>query len=137
VRRPGSQGGWVFKNHPEWLQPKPKGYIPDLSDIADLIWIEKELTKKLSAAQRAALEELQRKALAGQLRKKELASLRKRIGSPKDGNRAFLSALRALRTRGARRKGVPAQVIALIDKAIAVMENDAVVEKAGLGLLIA
>jgi hypothetical protein len=37
---------WVSEKHPEWLEPKPKGFIPDLSDVADLVWIETELEKK-------------------------------------------------------------------------------------------
>jgi hypothetical protein len=37
---------WVKANHPEWLEKKVKGRIPDLSDISDLEWIEEELKKK-------------------------------------------------------------------------------------------
>src|SRR5262245_40682118 len=29
---------WVQANHPEWLQPKPKGYIPNLTRATALIW---------------------------------------------------------------------------------------------------
>ena len=52
-----------------WLQPKPKGFIPDLTDVDDLMWIENELKKaNLSAEKRAALEGLDKKALAGDLK---------------------------------------------------------------------
>jgi hypothetical protein len=35
---------WVSKFHPEWLLPKPKGFIPDFGDTDDLIWIDEAIS---------------------------------------------------------------------------------------------
>ena len=70
---------WVSKSHPEWLKPKPKGYIPDMSDISDLIWIENELARKdLADSTRTALTAFQKKALEGGLRQSDLDPFRGR-----------------------------------------------------------
>ena len=54
--------------HKDWLEPHPKGFIPELNDTADLMWIETELAKKdLDPTKRAGLEELRKKAMNGQL----------------------------------------------------------------------
>ena len=34
---------WVRESHPEWLEPKPKGFIPYLSGANELMWIEHTL----------------------------------------------------------------------------------------------
>ena len=31
---------WIAKFHKDWLEPHPKGFIPDLNDTADLMWME-------------------------------------------------------------------------------------------------
>ena len=68
---------WICEFHKEWLLPKAKGFIPDLADAADMIWIERELAKKdLDPKKKAALEELLKKALNGQLREGDLGSRR-------------------------------------------------------------
>ena len=55
---------WVLQSHKEWLEPHRKGFIPDLSDATNLMWIEHELTRKdLTAQSRAELEALRTKAL--------------------------------------------------------------------------
>jgi hypothetical protein len=62
----------VSRSHPEWIQPKAKGFIPDLTDVGDLMWIDAELARpKISSARRAALKALQTKALAGKLTRSE------------------------------------------------------------------
>jgi len=37
---------WARTSHPEWLKKNAKGFIPDLSDAGNLIWIETR-TKRL------------------------------------------------------------------------------------------
>lgn len=124
---------WIVKSHPEWLQPKPKGFIPDLSDAADLIWIETELARKdLDPKKRAILEALQKKALEGRLRQGELDPLRKREHTGKDGLKSFLSKLKFLRMRGAELANMPAQIIELLDTAIGILKNDNALKTAGL-----
>jgi len=127
---------WVGKFHPEWLQPKPKGFIPDLYDISDLIYIEQELARKdLQQPTRIALEELKGKALAGTLTKGKLDPIRQRTHGSKDGLKAFLSKLRLLRKRGAELASMPPEVISYLDSAIEVLKNDGTVKTAGLHLL--
>lgn len=128
---------WVKAFHPEWLESKPKGFIPDLSDIADLIWIEKELAKKrLSASRKATLVEMKRKALAGDLLAKELKAFRRSSRrNSDDGIKAFLASLRALRKRGANLAAMPAEVTDHLDAAIKVLENHRVLATAGLEVL--
>jgi hypothetical protein len=73
---------WVSKFYPEWLQPKPKGFIPELYDVADLMEIEDRLNgKNLSPQKRAKLQTLKGKALSGELKTAELKELS--IGSAK------------------------------------------------------
>ena len=116
---------WVTENHPEWLQPKPQGFIPDLSDAADLMWIENELQRKdLSAEKRAALEVLRDKALNGELRDGELSRFRKKKHDPVDGLKSFLGKLRLLRRQGAQLTKMPPEVLAHLDSAIGILTND-------------
>jgi hypothetical protein len=96
---------WIKEYHPEWLKPKPKGFIPDLSDVADLIWIEHELSKEyLDPKKRAALE-------------------------------AYLSRLRYLRKRGAELASMPREVIEHLDAAIEILKNAHTLVAAGLHLV--
>ena len=70
---------WVGASHPEWLQPKPKGFIPSLADAAGLIWIEGKLAGRgLDPARRAALEALRQKGLDSSLTKKEVSTFRRK-----------------------------------------------------------
>jgi hypothetical protein len=124
---------WVAKFHPEWLKPKSKGSIPDLSDVADLIWIEKELaTKGLSPERRTALEDLQKKALEGKLRDGDLAKLRRRGKKGEDVLKAFLSKLRNLRMRGSQLASMPSEVIVHLDAAIEILRNEHAVARCDL-----
>jgi len=126
---------YVKATHPEWLEPKPKGFIPDLYDLYDLAWIEKELERKdLTEEKRKALDELRTKALAGDLREDDLAAFRKRGNKVKDGVRAFLSALRALIRRGLKLAGIPPQAIEHLQAAVGILENQKSVEVAELEL---
>ncbi len=116
---------WIKIYHKEWLLPKPQGFIPDLADVADLIWIEKELVKKnLSAEKKEALRELHEKAMEGSLRETDLRRFRK-IGrkQSEENLRAFLSKLRALRRSGTKIRTMPPEVISEMDSAIEILVN--------------
>ena len=64
---------WVREFHPEWLLPKPKGFIPEFSDANDLMWIERTLKEgKLGKTAKAELEVLKAKGLDGTLKDDEL-----------------------------------------------------------------
>jgi hypothetical protein len=115
---------WVKEHHPEWLETKPKGFIPDLSDIYDLIWIEEELGREaIDPDRKKALKDLRDKALDGQLKQGDLAAFRKGSRKRTDGLRTFLSALRALVRRGGKLAGMPQEVMGHLDAAIGILEN--------------
>ncbi len=125
---------WIVEHHKEWLQPKPKGVIPDLADVADLIIIETELkNEKISPGKKSALETLRDKALEGTLRKGELSRAMKTGKQPsEDSLRKFLSKLRALRRYGAQIKAMPAEVISEMDSAIEILENTIATQKVAM-----
>jgi len=124
---------WVSKSHPEWLQPKPKGFIPDLNDAVGLIWIENELARtNLTQQMRADLENLRKKALDGQLKKSELNAVRQQEHGSKDGAKSFLSKLRLLRKRGSALTSMPQEVITHLDAAIEILKNSNTLKLAGL-----
>ena len=115
---------WVLQFHSEWLQPKPKGFIPDLSDVDDLIWIENELQRtNLTDAVRTALQALEKKGLAGDLRQSDLAPFRRRKGDAADTLKSFTAKLRNLRKRGGELKGIPPDALARLDEAIDILNN--------------
>ena len=122
---------WVKQSHPEWLAPKPPGFIPVLSDAGDLMWLEAELKRtNLNAETRAALEALHKKGLEGKLSEQDLAPYRHRHHDENDGLRAFLSKLRLLRKRGAELASMPPEVIADLDAAITVLDRAKVFQTA-------
>jgi hypothetical protein len=126
---------WVAECHPAWLEPKPEGFIPDLSDAAGLMWIERKLASKdLDAATRAKLEELRAKGLEGKLRQRDLDEFRESSRSKSDALRSFLSTLRNLRRRGARLEGMPSEAVAKMDAAIELIAHAIVIRNAGAGL---
>jgi hypothetical protein len=115
---------WVRASHPEWLQPKPKGFIPYFSDANDLMWIEHTLADgKLTQEARAELEVLRARALEGTLRDGELDQWRKKGGRVTDGLKSFLSKVRVLRNRGSVLKNMPTEAITLMDELIEVIDN--------------
>jgi hypothetical protein len=115
---------WIGETHPEWLKPKPKGFIPDLTDTADLMWIERELARKeLAPKTIAGLEELRKKTLDGQLLKSDLAPYRRQKNKSKEGRKAFLSKLRLLRRLGSQLAGMPPEVISHLDAAVEILTN--------------
>jgi len=115
---------WVKCSHPEWLEDKPKGFIPDLSDIGDMIWMEDQLKRtSLAAVDRKGLEELMQKAQAGELRQGQLAAYRQKGGKTTETIATYLGKFQDLRTRSARVKGMPPEVIRFLDNAIEVLKN--------------
>jgi hypothetical protein len=115
---------WVSSNHPEWLEKKPQGFIPELYDVADLMWIEEELSKtNISSSRRAALEELKKKALAGTLSQQELRKFRSADTRVESSLKNYLSKLRNLRMRGSQLASMPQEAITHIDAAIAIIKN--------------
>jgi hypothetical protein len=127
---------WVSTFHKEWIEPKPQGFIPDLNDVADLIWIEQELTRKdLDAKKRNALEALRQQALDGRLRKGALAQWRRQGRRGEETLRSFLSKLRRLRMRGAQLACMPVEVITHLDMAIELLKNAQPTQLAGLDFL--
>ncbi len=126
---------WVKVSHPEWLEKKPKGYIPEMDDIAGLIWIENKLkNRNLSQADRKELENLRKKALAGDLRQSELHDWRKK-GSKVNTLQDYYNKFRSLRTRCARITGMPPEVIKCLDDAIEILRNHQQVANCGFDML--
>lgn len=123
---------WVLKEHKEWLEPHPKGYIPDLSDAIDAISIEKELAKKdLQSKKRAALEGLHKKALAGDLKDDDLKSFKRQSRSQKSDLDGLIARQRTLRNQTAKDAELT-DAVAFMDSAIKVLENHRVLSTAGL-----
>lgn len=123
---------WAKASHPEWLVEHPKGHIPDLSDVGDLIWIEAKLAgKDLTADARARLEALRAKGLAGTLRQRDLREFRKRSTQATDPLKAYLSQLLAMRRKGLRVKSLPEEALTKLDGVIQVIQNAIAVKKAG------
>lgn len=117
---------WVTECHPEWLKPKPKGYIPEFTDTNDLMWIEQTLndkTRRLSDKTMEELKALRAKALEGNLKDDELEQWRKRGARTTTGLKSFLSKIRLLRRRGAEVKDMPTEAMKLMDQLIEVVDN--------------
>jgi hypothetical protein len=128
---------WARKFHKEWTEPNCPGFIPVLSDATDLMWIEYELAKPdLDPKKRAALEQLRQQGLAGTLPRSALRQWRKAKRPGADQAVAtFLSALRRLRRQGAKYTALPAEVLAHLEAAIALIENAKPVQLAAFDLL--
>ena len=116
---------WVRESHKEWLDPKPGVFIPDLNDAEDLRWIENELKRTdLQPEMRAQLEALQKKGVEGGLGHGELDRFRHHAQSGAAAMKSFFSKLRLLRTRGSALASMPADVIACLDAAIAILQKN-------------
>jgi hypothetical protein len=128
---------WVLKNHPEWLKPRPKGTIPDLSDLVDLIRIEKDLAnKRLSSDKRDALVALQKKAEKGELLKGELEKVRQANRRNTQGAvDSIVRTLRATRRRMLKVRNIEPAWITQIDTLIGMMVNQKPLDVAGLETL--
>ena len=125
---------WIVEFHKEWLLPKPEGFIPDLADCVDLIWIEQELARPdLDPKKRAALEALKKKAYDGVLRKGELDAFRRRGHKGEQGLKSFLSRVRLLRKRGSELAALPSEAISHLDAAIEIIAKALAAKRAGKG----
>ena len=115
---------WMVACHPDWLEPHPKGFIPELSDATDLMWIEGELAKKdLDPKKRTALEALRKKGLDGTLKARDLIKFRRQYSTIDTGIKLLLTKFRALRRETARYTTLPPEAIADLDAAIGVIEQ--------------
>jgi len=115
---------WAREFHPDWLQPKPEGFIPEFSDADDLMWIERTLKDTpLSKTASAELQAMRAKGLAGDLKEGELEKWRKKGGRLPAGLKTFLSNVRLMRRRAAQVKDMPAEAFNLMDSLIAVLDN--------------
>lgn len=115
---------WVRESHSEWLEPKPKGFIPYFTDTVDLMWIEHTLAnRKLTKGAKTELEGLKAKALEGKLKDGEVERFRQRGGRAPDGLKTFLSKVRLLRKRGSVLKNMPAEAVTLMDELIKIIDN--------------
>ena len=115
---------WVLIHHPEWLDPAPDCFIPDLNDVLSLIDIDDDLKQtNLKPATRAKLKTLKKKALKGTLTKAEMTAFRRSGNKGPQALKAFLSKLRNLRMRGSQLASMPRGVIAHLDSAIDLLKN--------------
>jgi hypothetical protein len=116
---------WVSKNHPAWLKTGCTETIPDMADILDLIWIDRELKKEdLAAQKKEALENLKVKAESGDLKSGELGKLRKKVNrSADDSVKSIVSGLRSLRERAVQGNTLSAATIASFDALIDLVES--------------
>ncbi len=111
---------WVREFHPAWLAPKPKGFIPELSDCYALMWIERRLkSPRLAERLRRELTSLRKKALEGKLTDAEFRKLREQGSGQAASLRSLLSALRAARRQAARVPGVTPDMVADLDRLVA------------------
>ncbi|MGH7805990.1 MAG: hypothetical protein ACREQJ_16700 [Candidatus Binatia bacterium] len=111
---------WVREFHPRWLANKPKGFIPELSDVLALMSIDRWLTEPgLDAKRRKALESAQRKALAGELSKREFEALVPRRPAREDSLRAIMASLRTVAKRARRLPGIAEDLVRGLDELVA------------------
>jgi hypothetical protein len=122
---------WVAEFHKEWLDPKPKGFIPELNDVTDLMWIERKLKEKgLTSQTRKELETMRKAALEGSLRDSDLEEWRGKGGRIADGFKTALSGIRSVRKRCAKVQDMPSDAISHLDAAIEIIKKMMEKEKA-------
>ena len=126
---------WVRACHPQWLEPGNKERVPDLAEVPDLIWLEKQLKRRgLDPQTRAKIEEAYKRGLEGRLDSKEVSDLRKRQHKGKESLKSALSILRRDRTRCVELAGMPGEVVAHLDEAIVDLINAMHLERSALAL---
>ena len=110
---------WLRDYHPAWLERRPKGFIPEISDIGMLVWIEKRLrTAHLPEPLRKELEALRAKAMTGKLTEREFREFRDRGRRKTEPLRVLLRRLRSIRRFAVAIPKAPPDVIAAIEEAI-------------------
>jgi hypothetical protein len=89
---------WLRAYHPAWLERRPAGFIPEISDIGTLVWIDRHLQgAHLAEPLRKELESMRKKAMAGKLTEREFREFRSRLARKKDPLRVLLQRLRGVR----------------------------------------
>ena len=107
---------WVLEAHAGWLAKHPKGFIPDLAEAGELMWIENALENPhIDDVMRAALEAMRRKALAGKLTESEFEKFRCQGEKRRDSLTAVAASARSLRRRLAALPNVPATLLGELD----------------------
>lgn len=113
---------WLKAKHPSWLAKKPKGFIPELSDVESLGWIEKRLENGEVPDLRKDLEAARKRALAGTLTYREFVALRTRARKKLSPLRSLLTRTRALRKAAARMAKVPPAALEGYDASMRALE---------------
>jgi hypothetical protein len=126
---------WVLECHKQWLEPGNKERVPDLAEIPDLIWLEKQLKRTdLDAETRKKMEDAYQRGLDGKLAPKEIGDLRKNQQKGQESLKSALSMLRRDRKRCAQLVGMPGEVTAHLDEAIEDLSNAMHLERAAFAL---
>ncbi|MEI6514363.1 MAG: hypothetical protein WCO77_00165 [bacterium] len=114
---------WVRDAHPQWLADKPEGFIPELDDVAGLMWIEKELARKnLPDQDRKELKKLKGQAFTGDLRQRDLTTWRQKGKAPELPG-SYLTKLANLRKGCGKVTGMPPEVLQCLDEAITILKT--------------
>ena len=110
---------WVLKYHQQWLVPGNKERVPDLAEVPDLIWLEKQLARDdTDSGTRKKLAAANKKALDGTLDPQELHDLQQHQHSGNESLKSALSLLRRTRKRCTALTDMPDEVITHLDEAI-------------------
>jgi len=111
---------WVRENQPGWLAKKPKGFIPELSEVYSIMSIDHWLEAPgLDDDTRRDLEKARKQALAGELTEADFRKLRVRAVGETPPLRALLSSLHAARKRARAIPSLPVTVLTELDALIA------------------
>jgi hypothetical protein len=114
---------WLKRDHPAWLAPKPKGFIPSLTGASALMWIENRLRRRLSESARRELTGMRLQALRGDLTDEEFRELRARLRGEVEPLRALLARLKSLARDAGRVADVPAAASVALAQAIRAVEQ--------------
>jgi hypothetical protein len=115
---------WLKRDHPAWLEPRPKGFIPALTGASALMWIENQLREgRPSDSARKELEAMRRQALRGALTDDEFRELRRKLRPTVEPLRGMLRRMRSLRRQADRLPRFPAEARAALDEAIGALEQ--------------
>ena len=115
---------WLKREHPAWLKPKPKGFIPHLTGASALMWIEQQLRRRgLSESLRKDLAAMRAQAMRGTLTDDEFRDLRARVRGTTEPLRAMLARLKSLRREADGVPGFPDASSDALDEAIRALER--------------
>ena len=115
---------FAASDHPEWLNPGPDTFIPDLTDILGLVWIKMELAKpNVDAGTKTELETLKDKALKGEMKASDWKAFRARSQVPEKELQRFLNKMRKLREEGTQLEAMPSEIVPGLDDLIAILRN--------------